>query len=355
MRFLPLFLILELSGSLAGAARVPTPHCVQRLGNFSLYVPTTPRQGVAAAAKVVIYPIYVPGRWVFYTLPRLALRMSRRGAERIGLMKPAPPSPDVQRERGWRQEVLPAFIYGTLMLGNLTPAELASSNFLTDTRALFDPGASKDTQGLTVGVNGIPPTGTKDPVFDFVSGASLADGVHFFHRRVSGIEDWLQSLKAIRAQHGPIQRLVLLGAGGSPGRIPIGEEHFDLAWVTEHPEIMNSLPEDLFADNAEILLLACHTAAQYPGEGSRAALASAFQQVARNGATLHASTQFVMGDPLSVPSEWSPLQPYLQTRLELEAGYALVSILGSYEWLRGDETTRENRILRIPVAPMGRK
>lgn len=291
--------------------------CERMIETASEYVPSTLGQAASASLKVIFYPLYFPVKAAF-VLTGISTSLKR--------------------------EILPALLYGILFFENSAPTTLLARNLTTAPNELFNPlthEVAKD--GNTIGINADTTFSTAS---DFMSGAGIEDP-RFFHQGTLGVEAWIRTLIDLKAKHGSIKRLVLVNTGRF-GSMTVGNEVFDSGWFQRHPEILKELPGDLFAKGAEIILIG----PQYKGEDSLVELPKTFQQIAKKGATIVVSTRFVRFDELSIPKEWSDGAPYWQRLAQQELGSGVVSPVGIYEWLRGDKTTRDQKIIRIPVAPV---
>lgn len=120
---------------------------------------------------------------------------------------------------------------------------------------------------VVVGINGDSGAYTRKHAHDeveYLSGRHHADGKNVFYEEVSSPSDMLSRLAKIRAEAGPIKRLLLLGHGG-PGSITLGDSSFSGAWNKSKKghAILESMGEWLFAPDATIVLLSCATASGY--------------------------------------------------------------------------------------------
>lgn len=92
---------------------------------------------------------------------------------------------------------------------------------------------------------------------EFLSGKYFADGEKVFHKEVDSGVAMVNYLLQVYEKSGPIYRLAILGHG-SPGTITLGSERVNTFWTNTHKKSLGNLPKDLFAQNAEIVIVNCN-------------------------------------------------------------------------------------------------
>jgi hypothetical protein len=153
-------------------------------------------------------------------------------------------------------------------------------------------------KGAVVGASGY--TGTRAQLNAangrFLSGKPFADNTDVFHIEVSSVGDFFRQLKDVYVKRGSIYKLAIVGHG-EPGACALGHESLSLAWTERNTEYLKSLPDDLFAPDAEIVLLSCNCSQGNvfnPNEGVDKVRAI-FSKFVRQGGKVVASRGAVFG------------------------------------------------------------
>jgi hypothetical protein len=132
---------------------------------------------------------------------------------------------------------------------------------------------------------------------DYLTGKPFADGKNIFQYDVSSIDEFFKVLLQAYRTSGPIHKLALMGHGLSGG-FAVGQDVMSIHFVREYRAYLSSLPTDLFAKDAEIVLLSC-SAAQgtvlSPEKGVNS-LRQIFGSFVKQGGTLIASRQIVLAN-----------------------------------------------------------
>ena len=133
---------------------------------------------------------------------------------------------------------------------------------------------------------------------DFLSGKPFADGERVFHFDVKNPSEFFNKLLHVYKVSGPIYRLSIMGHG-SPGAIGLGSMRLTGFWAWfNRGQLQETIPDDLFVENAEIVILSCKCAqgtVLFPDRGINR-IKSIFSKFVRNGAKIVASRQSLVAD-----------------------------------------------------------
>lgn len=151
--------------------------------------------------------------------------------------------------------------------------------------------------GAVVGISGYAGFRAElnQEVGDFLTGKYASNGKNIFHYNAESAEEFLAALIEVYEKAGPIKRLSLLGHG-KPGDVELGYDHLSSIISELNQEKFLGLPNDLFARDAEIVLLSCNCirGTRKNPNGARDQITGVFSRLARNGATIVASRQPVL-------------------------------------------------------------
>ncbi len=139
---------------------------------------------------------------------------------------------------------------------------------------------------------------------DYLTGRFHDDGKSVHHFRVSSPDDAVRALMEVHGEFGPIKRAVFFGHG-SPGSIDLGGRNLGRGWYSLNSKRLSSLPVDLFAPDATVVLMSCSCLAGYsiaPNYGVNT-FKKIFSKLMKQGGTVIGSRRIVMmhlgeyGDP----------------------------------------------------------
>lgn len=151
-------------------------------------------------------------------------------------------------------------------------------------------------KGAVVGISGYAGlrANINRPAGDFLTGKPFADDKNVFSFDVESPEQFIAKLEYVYKKSGPIYRLAMLGHG-MPGQIELGGRKLTKFWAWKNSKLFSSLPHDLFAKDAQIVILACNCAqgnVLFPETGVNK-IKSIFSKFVKQGAQIVASRHIV--------------------------------------------------------------
>ena len=158
---------------------------------------------------------------------------------------------------------------------------------------------SKSTKTV-VAIDGIEKSLIQKPnreILKLISGESFADEQNVFYRHVAHPDEMIDKLVRIYEKNGPINNLLIMGHG-SPGFIGLGSTHLSLFWYLKSRDLLESLPKDLFAQEARVILVSCSCGGGflfYPNFGVHV-LEKIFSKILKQGGQILAPVVPVTGD-----------------------------------------------------------
>jgi hypothetical protein len=215
----------------------------------------------------------------------------------------------------------------------------------TDMAATNDFFVSKNGE-VVVGINGDNGSVTRLNVagVEYVTGKHLADGKKVFYKKVDSPAQFMQSLLDIHHRAGPIKRLLLFGHG-TPGSLDLGEGTMNNFWYLLNASQLKSLPKDLFAPGATVVLVSCELAGGFsiaPNYGINA-IRRIFSKLLKQGGEIIASRRIVsfslesVDDPKAREAEKATQRVHnsLTDKEKKSFFYAAIPILASFAILKG--------------------
>jgi hypothetical protein len=215
---------------------------------------------------------------------------------------------------------------------------------------LAPPSFFLNSEGPVVGINGIAAGEPYQQAADYMTGSAFTDHPNVFQSRADSPRAMLQHLWDVRQKSGPIRRLVI-AAHGVSGEMNIGGVPFSAEWVRNNPDAFATLPHDLFAPGAEVVLVSCNTASGQAGFGNSgmgvAAIKQMFTPFLRQGGTVTAATRYVDPRLEEIPSQYKTTGDRVMRIVSSPFG----AIQGTIDWVFADSSTRWHKVVRIDIAP----
>lgn len=237
------------------------------------------------------------------------------------------------------------------ILDNLNVLELYQSRLLglSHNQLISEDFFEPDGKGEIVGINGILPHEIYATAADFITGVHLQQNKNIHQTRVRNPMDFLNRLLEIYSHYGPIEKLII-AAHGKSGSLMLGGISFDSEWVSSHIGIFEQLPKDLFAPDAEVVLISCSCAQGFSDNPSKGtdSLKFIFSNLLKQGGTVTASTRYVNPDLSKIPKKFIPPADRL---LRHTFGAVLGSIFSTIFWVQSDWNSKMHKKVEINISP----
>jgi hypothetical protein len=207
---------------------------------------------------------------------------------------------DASRTQSWADKIL----------DTLNPAALVMNKVLgVSHRKLAPPTFFMPSEkGLVLGINGVKSDETYFESADYMTGHSFQIDSFVQQSRVSSPADLIFQLKDYYYRFGPIYKLAI-AAHGESGKLSIGGVAFDSGWIEKNKWLIETLPDDLFAENAIIVLISCSTAQGniFSNRDGAYQLRLIFSSFAKRGAKVIASTRYVDPELAHIPNRYTTI------------------------------------------------